>query len=111
MSNSNLNTFDSVPSGVSAIFILTFCVFSLFEKTNSTDTLFIYSEQSFWIIVSFLFYFAGTFFIFLFAKGNLNDSQYDSTFKIMNNGFSILRNIILGFSFFHWRIRKERKVK
>jgi len=101
-----LNSFDSVPSGISAILILVFCVCTLFEKINQSENLFIYTEQSFWLIVSLFLYFSGTFFIFLFAQANMNDNQYESTFKMLNNGFSILRNIILLITFFYWRKRK-----
>ncbi len=106
LTNSNLNSFDSVPSGISAILILIFCVYALFERINQSDNLFIYTEQSFWLIVSLFLYFSGTFFIFLFAQANMNDNQYESTFKMLNNGFSILRNFILVIAFFYWRKRK-----
>lgn len=110
MFNSNWKSFDSVPSGISAIILIAFCVFALFEKINTTENLFIYSDLSFWIIVALLFYFAGTFFIFLFATGNLNDTRYESTFKLMNNGFSILRNLILMLAFAYWRKRNPTQL-
>ena len=60
--------FDSVPVGTEAILVIAFSVYYFFEQINTPKTLFIYNTSSFWVVVGFLLYLAGSFFIFIYAS-------------------------------------------
>ena len=59
---------DSVSIGVETIFILTFSSYFLYERINDPKTLFIYNDYRFWIVMAFMLYLAGAFFIYIFAN-------------------------------------------
>jgi hypothetical protein len=58
---------DSVPIGVETIVILVFSYYFLYEKTNDTSTLYIYSTYPFWIVIGMVLYLSGSLFVYLFA--------------------------------------------
>ena len=60
--------FDSIPVGTESVLIIAFCIYYFFEQINKPTALFIYNTSSFWIIVGFLLYLAGSFFIFIYAS-------------------------------------------
>jgi hypothetical protein len=65
---------DSIPIGVECIFILIFSFYYLYEQLNNPETLFIYDDYRFWMIIAFMFYLSGSFFTYLFAD-NFTNSQ------------------------------------
>jgi hypothetical protein len=81
----------TVPIGIETILILVFSFYYLYEQTNDTTTLFIYTKPAFWIILGMVLYLAGSFFIYLFSS-YLAESELKK-FWIVTNIFSILKNI------------------
>ena len=72
------------------------CIYYFFDQLKQSNTLLIYSSINFWVIISFLIYISGTFFLFIYADSLINDKSFIKQYIIINSGFSILKNILLG---------------
>lgn len=103
---SQSNSFDSIPSGVESILIIAFCIYYLFEKIREPNSLFLYSTADFWIIVSFIIYFAGTFFLFIYSQNNFSDLGFRKTYELLIGCFNLLKNVLL---FIAFMIKSEKK--
>ncbi len=90
--NSNLETIDSIPIGVETIVILVFSYYYLYEKTNDTSTLYIYSTFPFWIVIGMVIYLSGSFFIYLFAA-SLTKADVNKYWGL-TNVLGLLKNIL-----------------
>jgi hypothetical protein len=91
--------FDSIPSGIESILIISYCIFFLFEKIKEPDSLFLYNTPNFWIVVGLILYFAGTFFLYIYSQNNLGNPEYDKTYAFVNSSFSILKNVLFSIAF------------
>jgi hypothetical protein len=99
------NFFDSVPVACESILIFTFSLYYLFEQINKPRVLFIYNTSMFWIILGFLVYLAGSFFIYTFAY-NL-DRNDRVKFWFIPFIFNTIKNIFFSIAF----SRREAKDK
>ncbi|HWJ30051.1 MAG TPA: hypothetical protein VNS32_26150 [Flavisolibacter sp.] len=84
---------DSVPIGIESILIISFSFYYLFDQLNQSKQFFIYSNYSFWIVLGFVIYLAGSFFIFLFASQSLEAIKYwylTAIFSILKDLFFII---------------------
>lgn len=74
----NFKNIDSIPIGIETILILLFSFYYLYEEMNDTSNLFVYSKYQFWIVIGFMIYLAGSFFVYIFASGLNNEilNQY-----------------------------------
>ena len=59
---------DSIPIGIESIFIIIFSFYFLFEQMNDVSNLFVYSRYQFWVVIGFMLYLAGSFFIYILAS-------------------------------------------
>jgi hypothetical protein len=82
---------DSIPIGVETIIILVFSYYYLYEKTDDTTTLYIYSTFPFWIVIGMVVYLSGSFFIYLFAS-TLSREEVKRYWDL-TNFFGLLKNI------------------
>ena len=82
---------DSIQIGIETIIVLVFSFYYLYEKTNDTTTLYIYSTFSFWIVIGMVLYLAGSFFIYLFAS-SLSKKEV-AQYWAVTNFLSFLKNI------------------
>jgi hypothetical protein len=104
----NFKRFDSIPIGVETILILLFSFYYLYEQMNDTTSLFIYSKYQFWIIIGFMIYLSGSFFIYIFASGlNRSDSILLSQYWMFTNGFYFLMIILFSISLFVYKKSKR----
>jgi uncharacterized Tic20 family protein len=55
----------------------------------------IYSSINFWIIISFLIFLAGTFFLNIYADTMISSKSFKREYVIINSSFLILKNILL----------------
>lgn len=55
----------------------------------------IYSTFDFWVIIAFLIYLSGTFFLYIMAQNMLNDRKFLIQYNIINAVFNILKDILL----------------
>jgi hypothetical protein len=56
----------------------------------------IYASINFWIIISFLIYLSGTFFLYIYSESRINDKTFIKEYIIINSSFIILKGILLG---------------
>jgi hypothetical protein len=87
---------DSIPIGVETILVLIFSFYYLYEQMKDTETLFVYSRYSFWIVLAVMLYLAGSFFIYIYAS-QLPDEEVGK-YWIFTNIFSILKNVFFTIS-------------
>ena len=93
------STFDSKPTGISALLIISYSLVFLFEQIKVPNQVFIYTSRTFWIATALIIYFSGTFFVFLFSQGSNDSSQFENTYSLINYTFSILRNLFFAIAF------------
>ena len=87
--------FDSFASGIESIIIITLCIYYLFSQIKGSNSSLIYSTFNFWVVIAFLIYFAGTFFLYLFADNMISNPSFHKIYFIINITFNILKNILL----------------
>jgi hypothetical protein len=94
----NFRRIDSIPIGVETILILVFSFYFLYEQMNDTSSLFIYSKYQFWIIIGFMIYLAGSFFVFILA--NFMGAGLLQQYWIMTNAIYAIMIVLFAISFF-----------
>lgn len=88
-------SFDSFAIGIESIIIILLCIYFLFLQIRGSNSLVIYSTFNFWVIITFLLYFSGTFFLYIFTEGMREDVEFQKLYFIINISFNILKNILL----------------
>lgn len=86
---------DSIAVGMESIIILMFSSYYLFTKVKRTSNLSIYKNFHFWIVITFLIYFSGTFFLNIMADAMWENENYQMLYFIINIAFNILKNVLL----------------
>ena len=71
------------------------CIYYFFDQLKESNTLLIYSSINFWIIISFLIYLSGTFFLYIYSDSMLNNKAFLKEYIIINSSFIILKGILL----------------
>ena len=102
----NFKGIDSIPIGVETILILIFCFYFLYEQINSMDNLFIYNKYQFWIVIGFMIYLAGSFFVFISAS--MIDNNLLRQYWFLTNCFYISMLILFAIAIFVY-IKKTKK--
>ncbi|HRO46449.1 MAG TPA: hypothetical protein PLS00_18655 [Niabella sp.] len=92
------NSFDSVPSGITSLTFLIYCIFYLFERVSDPTSLFLYSSPVFWVVVALIIYFAGTFFPFIYAQSHMKEDQFISEYDLIHDTLYIIKNLLFGFA-------------
>ena len=90
-----MNSFDSFAIGIESIIILILCIYYLYLEIKESDSLLIYSTFNFWVIITFLIYFSGTFFLYIMTENTYHDIAFQKLYLVINSCFSILKNILL----------------
>ena len=90
-----MNSFDSIAVGVESIIIILFCIGYLVVQLRGSDNLFVYSTSNFWIVITFLIYLSGTFFLYIMAENMIMSRSFLIQYTIINSVFNILKNILL----------------
>jgi hypothetical protein len=93
------SSFDSFPSGIECILIISYCIFFLFEKIKEPDSLFLYNTPMFWVVVGLILYFSGTFFLYIYSQNNVGDENFQKTYMFVNSGFNILKMLLISVAF------------
>lgn len=92
------NSFDSIPSGITSLVFLIYCIFYLFERVSDPTSLFLYASPVFWIVVALIIYFAGTFFPFIYAQSHMKENQFISEYSLIHDTLYIIKNLLFGFA-------------
>jgi hypothetical protein len=91
----NSNSIDSITIGVESLFTIIMCLYYLIIQIRGSNDMFVYSTSNFWIIITFLIYLSGLFFLYIMAA-NLSQSQsFHVQYIIINSVFVVLKNILL----------------
>jgi hypothetical protein len=90
-----MNSFDSFASGIESIIVILFCVYYLFSQIKGSNSLMIYSTFNFWVIIAFLLYFSGTFFLYIMTENMVFNVTFQKLYFIINISFNILKNVLL----------------
>jgi hypothetical protein len=94
----NFKSIDSIPIGIETILILLFSFYYLYEQMNNTVNLFIYSTYKFWIIIGFMIYLAGSFFIYILASAM--EQVLLNQYWLLTNAFYAIMIILFSIAFF-----------
>ncbi len=87
--------FNSTTAGVAEVLIISMCIYYFYHQLKQPDTFIIYNTQNFWIIIAFLIYVSGTFFLYLMAENMLEEKTFLKQYRMINSSFIILKNIFL----------------
>ena len=90
------NSFSSIIAGFESVLIISMCIYYFFDQLKESNTLLIYASINFWIIISFLIYLSGTFFLYIYSESKINDKTFIKEYIIINSSFIILKGILLG---------------
>ena len=90
-----MNGFDSFTSGLQTLLIIGMCIYYLFFQIKGSNNLYIYSTSNFWIIITFLIYLSGTFFLYIMAETMIKDKAFRIQYIYINSIFNILKNVLL----------------
>lgn len=86
---------DSIVSGIECIIVLSICIYYLYSQVKGSNNLLIYSTFNFWVVIAFLIYFSGTFFLYLMADRMMANPSFQKIYFIINISFNILKNLLL----------------
>lgn len=103
----NFKNYDSIPIGIETILILVFAFYYLYEQMNDTNTLFIYNTYQFWLVIGFMIYLSGSFFVFIFA--NYATKKVVNQYWFLTNVFYSMMNILFAISLLVFA-KKNKKV-
>ena len=97
----------SFTSGIQAVLILSMCIYYFFDQLKNPKFFLIYNNFNFWIIISFLIYVAGTFFLYIMAENIVPSKSFWRSYVIINFSFNLLKNILLSVAML---MREEKSV-
>ena len=93
--NHKAEAWDSIPMGIESLIILMLSSYYLFIKIKRTNNFSFYTNFHFWVTVTFLLYFSGTFFLNIMAENMRRNPEYQFLYFGINIGFNILKNVLL----------------
>lgn len=93
------NSLNSIITTVNTVFILLFCLLYFFEQIRYPKTMFVYTQSSFWSIVGFLVFTAGTFFIFWYNNIVKQSEAFENQYIIIHALIFIIRNVLFSIAF------------
>jgi len=71
------------------------CLYYFYDELKQATTDLIYTTKNFWIIIAFLIFSSGTFFLYIYAENMvLHDNSFRMQYVIINSSFIILKNIL-----------------
>lgn len=91
LSNS-INEFDSIPTAIESILILSASILLIYEKVSKSEELL---NPSSLISTGLIIFFSGTFFLFLLSQNNFYESEFSMTYGYLISAFNIIKNIFL----------------
>lgn len=93
--NEEAEYWDSMAIGIESLIILVLSSYYLFIKIKRTNNLSFYTNFHFWVAITFLIYFSGTFFLNIMADALRENPEYQLLYFGINIGFNILKNVML----------------
>lgn len=93
--NSLKGTFSFIPLVIECFYFLLLIIYFFYETIKYNISKPLYNSTSFWISVGFLIYFSGNFFLFLFSSQLSSNPQFRTSFTLIYNVVTIIKNIFL----------------
>lgn len=93
------DSFDSIPTVLECLILISFSVFYFYEQLNKPDSLFLYNTPTFWIVAGIILFFSGNFFVFIYAQSNSKSPEFKHTFDLINAILSFIENILFLIAF------------
>jgi hypothetical protein len=90
-----MDTYGSFAVGVEYICIILMCIYYLLAQLKGVNNLSVYSTSNFWVIITFLIYTSGTFFLYIMADKMLSNRTFRIQYIFINSSFNILKNVLL----------------
>lgn len=90
-------TLASIPATIEAFMFILISIYFFFEQISKPQALFIYQTPAFWVVIGILLYFAGAFFIFIYADG-MTDAEIQK-YWVINYAFNATKNILFAIAF------------
>jgi hypothetical protein len=103
----SLNQVDSIPIGIESIFILIFSAYFLYEQVNNPNNFFIYNDFRFWIVLGFMIYLSGSFFIYLLA--NQIPKEELVQYWMFTDIFYTLKNVLFSIGILAYSLQPTQK--
>jgi len=94
LKNSNADSFDSIPTVIECLILISFSIYYFYEQLKDPNNLFLYNTANFWIVVGIILFFSGNFFLFIYSQSSSNLPNWRNTFTIIN-GVCVLLEYIL----------------
>lgn len=98
--------FDSVPTTIESIIIISYCILFFFQEINKPATEYMYSKTDFWIVSALFLYMSGNFYIYMYAANALLQEEFIKIYMIIHGIFYSIRNIIFTMIMFLPQIRR-----
>lgn len=105
--SSNHRGLDSIPIGIETILIFLYCFYYLYTQMSDLGDVFIYSKYQFWVIVGFMVYLGGSFFIYIFF--NILDRKIVLEYWFLTYVFYIIKNILFAIGISLYGKQKQSK--
>lgn len=104
---SKFQLLDTVTIGVETILILIFSFYFLYESITQNETLFIYDDYRFWIVIGFIIYLSGSFFIYIYT----DQIPYEKVQEYwpLTNLFSTIKNLLFLIGIFIFAHQKSER--
>ncbi len=93
--SASIYSITSLLDGIKGVFTISFCIYFFYDQLRKPDSILLYTTQLFWIIIAFLIYVAGTFFLYLLAENEIENPAFRNNYVIINSAFIIIKNILL----------------
>ena len=99
LKNSNADTFDSIPTVIECLILLSFSIYYLYEQIKDPNNLFLYNTPNFWVVVGIILFFSGNFFLFIYGQSSSKLPDWKNTFRVINGVCSLLENLLFLIAF------------
>ncbi len=86
--------FNSTTAGVESFIIISMCLYYFYDELKQVTTDLIYTTKNFWIIIAFLIFLSGTFFLYIYTENMVQDDSFKRQYSIINSSFLVLKNIL-----------------
>ena len=89
-----LYAFNSYVYGIECVFVIYFTVIYFYDEIRKPQSLFIYTQPSFWAVIGFFLFFSGSFFVFIYKQTQRHDLEFIEQYVNIHASFFILRNLL-----------------
>jgi hypothetical protein len=90
--------FDSIPTGIEFILLLSYALIYYYQQLKEPKLLFIHSDPRFWFVSTIFIFTSGTFFIFIYAETWLKNEEFINQYFLINISLLLFRNVLFGYT-------------